>query len=333
MVPVKQRSDLKPWNLRDIIRALVTEAPEIEEVYLFGSRAYNTGSFRSDIDLLVRASEPLRQASLTGWVHENFPPVDLFETLDMRVARSLMNGSAVMAKTGDLVAQLDARLLWRRDAGFDGEFQMWDQFTVTGINFAMTVLPLAPNIVELAGNFTRRLSDEGYPSVFLGSDWASIGWSLAEIVGKALDTPSRFGARAKHIATATLRIADEYDFQNLIHLVLRPWLPSIESENTATRYDGQDKRADFGIERNAIIIEAKHVRNDTDKRAVLKDLEGLKDFYRRNPNVRLLLFLVLIDPSVDFNRHLVEDDFSDTSHTPVVLVRVYTNTLAPSSAG
>lgn len=49
------------WNLKVIINDLIDKYSEIEAIYLFGSRAYNTNSMRSDIDLLAVVSEPIAQ--------------------------------------------------------------------------------------------------------------------------------------------------------------------------------------------------------------------------------------------------------------------------------
>ena len=47
------------WNLKEVVKYLIQRFPSILEIYLFGSRAYKTGSLRSDIDLLVYSADPL----------------------------------------------------------------------------------------------------------------------------------------------------------------------------------------------------------------------------------------------------------------------------------
>lgn len=47
-------SKTKKYNLKELLAKVVGGQPGIEEIYLFGSRAYSTGSLRSDCDLLVR---------------------------------------------------------------------------------------------------------------------------------------------------------------------------------------------------------------------------------------------------------------------------------------
>lgn len=327
------RHDLKHWNIRDIVRALMTKEPSIKRLYLFGSRAYGTNSFRSDIDLLAICERPLVAAVLTSWLHEEFPPVDLFESPDNRVAKSLINGSGIIIRgEAGLAEQLDAIELWSAAGGFSTSFDRWDQFTLIDATFAWTILPLAPSVVSLAANFTRRLADEGFPSVFLGSSWDHIGQTLGEVVDRALGTPTHFALQATTISRKSMVLASEFDFQNLIHLVIRPWLPNLERENVVITYADRKKSADFGLERNAIVIEAKHIKNADDERAVIKDLAGLKDFYLRHPNVRLLLFWILVNPGISINEDLLTADYSDLSHSPIVMVRFFKNTLMSAAA-
>jgi predicted nucleotidyltransferase len=42
------------YDLRELKRALTEALPQIEGLYLFGSRRYRTDSPRSDVDILVR---------------------------------------------------------------------------------------------------------------------------------------------------------------------------------------------------------------------------------------------------------------------------------------
>jgi predicted nucleotidyltransferase len=47
------------YDLRELTGEMAKAFPEIEALYLFGSRRYRTGSLRSDVDILVE----LREAS------------------------------------------------------------------------------------------------------------------------------------------------------------------------------------------------------------------------------------------------------------------------------
>ena len=72
----------------------------------------------------------------------DIPPVDVFRTVDKRVAESLANGSKVAARSPerDLVRQLDAIMLWDSKTGFNESFTEWDQPTADQVQFAKTVI-------------------------------------------------------------------------------------------------------------------------------------------------------------------------------------------------
>ncbi|WP_200979251.1 hypothetical protein [Echinicola sp. 20G] len=174
-----------------------------------------------------------------------------------------------------------------------------------------------------------QLEDDNYPLTFLGCDWTTICQNLASIVEKSLDVPSRFsnGLKAKNINIESLKITSEYDFQNLVHLILRPWIPSTEAENVAIIIDGNTKNADFSIKSNSIIIEAKYIDSTGKKNDTLKTLEGLKDFYKMNANVKSLLFLILVEDSVKIDFHKLEDQYSQVLAEPSIYVKFFLNKL------
>ena len=131
------------------------------------------------------------------------------------------------------------------------------------------------------------LENNSLPNTLVGFSWKEISNNIATIVEKSLDVPSNFynGSKAKNINASSIKISSEYDFQNLIHLVLRPWLPSLEAENIAVIFDGNTKYADFSVKGNSLIVEAKYIDTNGKKNDTLKTLEGLKSFYKSNSNV------------------------------------------------
>lgn len=171
------------------------------------------------------------------------------------------------------------------------------------------------------------LENDNLPNTLLGFSWAEVAENIAVIIEKALLVPKRFsnGSRAKNVSAANLKIESEYDFQNLMHLVLRSWLPSIEPENVAIIFDGNTKNADFSLKGNSLIIEAKYIDTTGKKNDTLKTLAGLRDFYRQNANVKALLFIILVEPGVEIDKHKIEAEFSLKSKTPATIVKVLFN--------
>jgi len=173
------------------------------------------------------------------------------------------------------------------------------------------------------------LENNSLPNTLIGFNWKDIANNIATIVEKSLDVPSKFsnGTKAKNINVGSIKISSEYDFQNLTHLVLRPWLPSLEAENIAVVFDGNTKNADFSIKGNSLIVEAKYIDSTGKKNDTLKTLEGLKTFYSNNANVKALLFLILVEEEVVIDKHKIESEFSQQSKDPTVCIRVMYNKL------
>ena len=68
------------YDLRELTRALTKAFPQIEALYLFGSRRYRTGSRRSDVDILVGLGEDLhiRPQELRAFSSDYCRALDLF---------------------------------------------------------------------------------------------------------------------------------------------------------------------------------------------------------------------------------------------------------------
>lgn len=174
------------------------------------------------------------------------------------------------------------------------------------------------------------LEDNSLPNTLIGFKWSEIAQNIATIVEKAFDVPSKFsnGSKVQNINVKSVKVSSEYDFRDLIHLVLRPWLPSVKSrENIAVIFDGNTKYADFSIKGNSLIIEAKYIDSTGKKNDTLKTLEGLKMFYSSNANVKALLFLILVEESVEIDKYKIESEFSQLGKEPTVTIRVISNKL------
>jgi hypothetical protein len=326
-----ENCDKRVWDLKEIILKIISKHPEIQGIYLFGSRRYETNSLRSDIDLLVYTQKAISYRLITDWLHDEYPPIDIFITTDMCNATSIINGSGVSCRDGyeSLVDQLDAIKLWGIDIGYDGDFKSWNQTTDQEVNFRMTIIPspLIPmDIYTTMNNSYEALRQSGIETYFMGATWTDIAISICNIIETAFKKPKNFSRKAKNFAFDKIKIKDEYDFQNFIHLLLRPIVMNIEPENVTIKIDGNDKNADFGISNNKIIIEAKHIKDTSSKSAVIKTIEGLASFYKCNSNVSALVFLVLYEESVELDEVILESTFSKKFDKQPILVRFIKNT-------
>jgi hypothetical protein len=170
----------------------------------------------------------------------------------------------------------------------------------------------------------NHLEQNNIPNTFIGFNWKDIANNIASIVEKSLEIPAKFanGTRAKNINISSIKIESEYDFQNLIHLVLRPWLPCLEAENIAVIFDGNTKNADFSIRGNSLIIEAKYIDSTGKKNDTLKTIEGLQSFYSMNSNVKALLFLILVNNNVHIDKYKIESEYGSQTLSLPICVKV-----------
>lgn len=117
---------------------------------------------------------------------------------------------------------------------------------------------------------------------------------LLEIVVKGL-------RRAMHPLThrrkgiQPLSFGNEYDVQDLLHALLRPWISDIRPEEFTPSYAGSSTRMDFLLPTHELVIETKIVRDRAHAKKVGDELIIDIEHYRKHPNCRSL-WCVIYDP-------------------------------------
>lgn len=319
------------YNLRDIIKFISDKLPSINEIYIFGSRSYGTKSIRSDIDLLAISEKFINPNEINEALHEKYPAIDLFITDDNKceLARSVTNGSYVKKRAKKLlVEQLDAKILWKKQGNeFFNEIFLY-QDIIKGREYKMSIVNSpSMDFIDL-NNRVIDLKERGIDTFFSGSNWDEISNNVIKIIENSFNLPNRFSKKAKQISFDTLKIKDEYDFQNWIHILLRPIFPTITPEPFTINFNGSSKNADFSISNNNIIIEAKYIKDQNTKSNVENVISGLKDFYMKNPNVNILIFLVLYNPRVKIDNLKSEADFNLLINDSRVKIKYIKNTMS-----
>jgi nucleoside phosphorylase/predicted nucleotidyltransferase len=105
-------------DLSDVLEILANELQDIDEIHIFGSRRFRSGSTRSDVDLLIVGSG-LPQASVVAAVAREIDTyLDVF-VLRGSTAQSAVNESVITATDPQaLKDDLNTLLLWRRGEGW-----------------------------------------------------------------------------------------------------------------------------------------------------------------------------------------------------------------------
>ena len=190
---------------------------------------------------------------------------------------------------------------------------------------------LKKSIEDNLAVISKYKEDVKLPNTDSGISWESIIEKLCFVIENSLTVPSYFrnGTKATHINVDSIKLDNEYDFQNLIHLVVRPWVPSMEPENIAIIIDGNTKNADFSVRNNSLIIEAKHINSNGKKNEVIKTLDGLSSFYEDNSNVKAVLFLILIDKGVTIDKVKIEEKYSRFHDNVLIITKFIENNLKP----
>lgn len=317
------------FELKASIQHLVSSFPDIEMVYIFGSRRYKTGSTRSDIDLLISSKISIKQSSLREFSIRAGSALDLF-ILKNGTATSVANESELFASSNEeLINRLDAVLLYTKDIGFSEEMQQWISVELDRrAGFTMTSLPgTSAEYYEIRAliKYFAAARKNGLPEKpYLGIDAIEAGEFIVQILRRMESANSDVKGNGRPKNSWNNSLADETEFQNLFWITVKPWLPTLCREGVELKFDNQEKRSDFSLFENQLVIELKFIKDASDKREVVKTLDGLANFYNQHPNTRMLIFGILVAKNVDLDDSLWETQYSfkkDNQETRTVIIR------------
>lgn len=92
-----------------------------------------------------------------------------------------------------------------------------------------------------------------------------------------------------------LSFGNEYDVQDLLHCLLRPWINDIRAEEFTPSYAGTSTRMDFLLPAHGLVIETKIVRDRTHAKRIGDELIVDIEHYRKHPACSGL-WCVVYDP-------------------------------------
>lgn len=113
-----------------------------------------------------------------------------------------------------------------------------------------------------------------------------------------------------------LLFSNEYDVQDLLHALLRPWVADIRPEEYTPSYAGSSTRMDFLLPAHKMVIELKFVRDRTHAKNIGVELTIDSAHYRRHPDCQKL-WCVVYDPNHYLpNPEGLRSDLSGNSSSP-----------------
>jgi hypothetical protein len=92
-----------------------------------------------------------------------------------------------------------------------------------------------------------------------------------------------------------LAFASEYDVQDLLHALLRPWISDIRPEEYTPSYAGSSTRMDFLLPAYELVIETKMIRDRAHAKKIGDELIIDIEHYRAHPQCKVL-WCVVYDP-------------------------------------
>ena len=110
-----------------------------------------------------------------------------------------------------------------------------------------------------------------------------------------------------------LSFKNEYDVQDLLHALIRPWVNDIRAEEFTPSYGGTSTRMDFLLPKYDLVIETKIIRDHNHAKKLTDELIIDKEHYRRHPNCKILWFVIYDQDQFITNAQGVKDAFDGKS--------------------
>jgi hypothetical protein len=110
-----------------------------------------------------------------------------------------------------------------------------------------------------------------------------------------------------------LSFSTEYDVQDLLHALLRPWVADIRPEEFTPSYAGSSTRMDFLLPAHRIVLELKFVRDRTHAKKIGDEL--IIDNYRKHPSCDALWCVVFDSQHLITNAEGLKSDLEGDRST------------------
>ncbi len=126
----------------------------------------------------------------------------------------------------------------------------------------------------------------------------------------------------RHQGRPTLKVSDEYDFQDLFQSLLRVFFDDIRTEEWVPSYAGSAARVDFVLPKQGVAIELKHTRESMTAKKLGDELLVDRQRYSTHPAVNTIVCIVLDRDGRIKNPRGVEDDLADAEDGLRTIVRI-----------
>jgi hypothetical protein len=131
----------------------------------------------------------------------------------------------------------------------------------------------------------------------LGSDLRLTGVASAPGVAPVLLALQEFDACVRYLNTrrsagAVINIQAEADVQDVLYLLLRPWVLDLVYESPGDKSGNRYVIKDFSSAAGRFVIDAKYIRDRDHGRLISKELHDDIEMYRTHPRCDHLVFFV-----------------------------------------
>jgi hypothetical protein len=149
----------------------------------------------------------------------------------------------------------------------------------------------------MAGRLTNLKSAAGALGGLSGMASRAIGQTVVPGVASVLLALREFDSCVRYLNTrrsagAVINIQSEADVQDVLYLLLRPWVVDLVYESPADKSANRYVIKDFSSMAGLFVLDAKYIRDKDHGRLISKELNDDIEMYRTHPNCDDLVFFI-----------------------------------------
>lgn len=193
-----------------------------------------------------------------------------------------------------------AFMIWFKKNETASGYEIYNKF----MNDRLELTPL--------NNLIKFLEDETLPEI---SDLAEE--KKGEKIDMIFTILDRFTSATKPLAErrkgkSPILIDDEYDLQDILQLILKPFFPTIRIEEVVSGQESERfLKIDILIKPLKIGIECKYIRDKTHAKKIVKEINDDIQTYHKNQDCEILIFFIYDKTFQIDNPYLLEEEYSN----------------------
>jgi len=253
----------------------------------------------------------------------NYDPGDFYSDNIPELLKNLKEGFALHKSYQNVVGRIDLKIrpvimdfmVW---VSMMGELTANDIYNVIYSGRNLNLKPLS--------NLVKIVETTEMPIILEKQGTREKLGIIFTVIDKFTSASTSLTNRRKN--KTSIDIVDEYDVQDILHVILKPFFPTIKSEQVVSGNDDEKfLKIDFLIASEKAAIECKFIRDNNHATSITKEINDDIQTYAKHQDCNNLIFFIydkdmhISNPDVLEDNYTIKQSFNDKSINVFLKIR------------